>query len=40
MVAAYNTVSALARERGLSMRIVAYTVSLERIARAMIRRGL
>lgn len=40
MVAAYNTVSTAARERGLSMRIAAYTVALERIARAMILRGL
>lgn len=40
MVAAYNTVSATARERRLSMRIAAYTVAMERIARAMLLRGL
>ena len=40
MVAAYNTVATTAHERRLSMRIAAYTVAMERIARAMLLRGL
>lgn len=39
MVAAYGRVSTVNREHSLSMRIAAYTVSLERIVRAMQLRG-
>jgi glutamate dehydrogenase (NAD(P)+) len=40
MVAAYNQVSAVSKERKLTMRVAAYTVALERIARAMLLRGV
>jgi glutamate dehydrogenase/leucine dehydrogenase len=39
MVAAYNKVSALSKEHHITMRGSAYTVAIERIARAMILRG-
>jgi glutamate dehydrogenase (NAD(P)+) len=37
---AYQTVSARAQQLGICMRMAAYTVAIERIARAMILRGL
>ena len=40
MVAAYSKVSGLATEHHLSMRTAAYTVAIERIARAMMLRGM
>lgn len=40
MVSAYSNVSARARELQTCMRIAAYTVAIERIARAMTLRGL
>ncbi len=40
MVEAYQTVSARAQHLGICMRMAAYTVAIERIARAMILRGL
>jgi glutamate dehydrogenase (NAD(P)+) len=40
MVAAYSKVSGVATEHHLSMRTAAYTVAIERIARAMMLRGL
>jgi glutamate dehydrogenase (NAD(P)+) len=40
MVAAYNKTSAMANEHHLDMRMGAYTVAIQRIARAMILRGV
>jgi len=39
MVSAYNRVSATANEHHMTMRVAAYTVAIQRIARAMILRG-
>ncbi len=39
MVTAYNKISSVSRESRISMRLAAYTVAMERIARAMILRG-
>ncbi len=39
MVAAYNQVSAVAKERQLTMREASYIVAIERVAKAMILRG-
>jgi len=39
MVSAYNQVSSTAQERRMSLRVSAFTVAIERIARAMILRG-
>lgn len=39
MVSAYNRVSSVAKERRMSMRVAAFTVAIERIAKAMILRG-
>lgn len=40
MVAAFNNVLAVSKERNLTMRVAAYTVAIERIAKAMILRGI
>jgi len=40
MVSAFNQVSAVAKERQLTMRVASYTVAMERIAKAMILRGI
>ena len=39
MVAAYSRVSSMSNEHRMTMRMAAYTVAIERIARAMILRG-
>ena len=39
MVAAYSQVSAVAKERQLTMREASYIVAIERVAKAMILRG-
>ncbi len=40
VVAAYENVSFMCKERHLTMRLAAYTVAMERIARAMMLRGI